>query len=126
MRYYGVKPINPTPPASGDLFKYELDPSTDLTDGKRIDWHGAVSSNTSYKLTDYIDVGDRSWIYIFSTTTYGQASNKYCCVFDENKDPLDKQITVTGGMTTLPTGSRYIRISDVAGFMDGITIIMTV
>lgn len=110
----------------GDLFKYNLDPSTELIDGQRISWQGGVSSNSSYKLTDYIDVGDRTWLYIFSTTTYGQASNNYSCAFDENKNPLNVKITVEGGKVTLPTGTRYIRVSDSATFMNGITLIMEV
>lgn len=110
----------------GDLFKYNLDPLTELIDGQRISSQGAISSNSAYKLTDYIDVGDRTWLYIFSTTTYGQASSSYSCAFDENKSPLNVRITVNGGKVTLPTGTRYIRVSDVATFMDGITLIMEV
>ena len=69
----------------GNLTDQNYDGDTMLIADQYIDVNGTISSYNGWSLTDYIDVGDNSTIYVFSTTANGQINRQYAACYDENK-----------------------------------------
>ena len=108
----------------GNLTDQNYDGDTMLIANQYIDVNGTISSYNGWSLTDYIDVGNNSTIYAFSTMANGQINRQYTACYDENKTALRTAVTVLGGLVTLPTGTKYIRISESTTFMSGLKVIM--
>lgn len=110
----------------GNLTDQNYDGDTMLEANKYIDANGTISSYSGWSLTDFIDVGSNTEVYAFSTSANGQANAAYTACYDSTQTPLRVRATVLGGRITLPTGTKYIRISDSTTFMSGLKVILEV
>jgi hypothetical protein len=124
MRYYGVKPINPTTPAGGNFTDDRYDPANN-TENKYVDNNGTISNYNGWSLTDFIDVEGVDKVYVCPSTNFIINKN-YCCAYDANKEPTRVPLAMDQFTITIPAGTSYIRISEVTANIDGMKVFVPV
>lgn len=99
----GYSVVNVSTPPAGNLF----DPATAMI-GYELDTNtGEPIQNASGYVSDYIDVGDFSKIYIYRTGRW-----RYCFFYSADKTMVASWYSDYSGFINVPTNAKFFRIND--------------